>query len=140
MTPVRAPGQMLRFFLTAVAGLVVDLAVASALGLVLGVRDQWAAAAGLLAGMVFNYFVHMHWTFRGHGQSASVGHFLTFAAGVAVTLVLRVGILSGIEALGWQDWLHPTLRLGLAAGVAFGLSYVINSRLVFRLKDGGAPR
>ncbi|WP_171102153.1 MULTISPECIES: GtrA family protein [unclassified Ruegeria] len=125
-------GQMARFLTTAVGGLVLDLAVASAMILIWAFSDPVAAFVGLGCGMVFNYFVHLSWTFKDQNKRASFGHFLRFAVGVGVVLVFRIGLLWAMEAYGMQAYLHPTIRLGIAAGLSFVFSYLICSRLIFR--------
>lgn len=123
--------EMQRFLATASAGLVIDIAIAWALIALAGFSDLPAAACGLFAGMVFNYFVHLRWTFRDHDRRASLGHFLRFATTVAITLAIRAGVLSGIAAMGWQSLLHPVVRLGISAIIAFFLSYGLCRYLVF---------
>lgn len=138
--PTRRPPEALRFLAVALAGLAIDLAIATALVIGAGLADPPAAAAGLFAGMVFNYFAHLVWTFRDHGRRASIGHFLRFAAGVAVTLILRAAILVAIERAGLQPLVHPAIRLGLAAAASFVLSYLIASRLVFTPAAAGREK
>lgn len=123
--------EILRFLSVALGGLMLDLGVASFLVLAMEFSDPAAAACGLFAGMVFNYFCHLRWTFRDHERSASLGHFGRFALGVGVTLVVRVALLETMARLGAQDYLHPTLRLGIAAAASFILSYAISRKFVF---------
>ena len=122
--------ELSRFLVIAVLGLIIDVGLASALIVWAGFGDVPAAALGLLAGMIFNYFMHLRWTFRGHGRQASAVHFMQFSLGVGATLVVRIAVLTAIAALGWQDLLGAPVRLGLAAGVSFVFSYLI-SRVVF---------
>ena len=131
--------EILRFLLVASAGLVIDITVASVAVLYGGLADIPAAAIGLGAGMVFNYVLHLLWTFRGHSHKASLRHFLRFATGVAATLVVRAAVLGGIEAAGWQPLMPVPVRLFIGAAVSFVLSYLICRYLVFRnLPDNGA--
>lgn len=129
--PSRDITEVLRFLSVALGGLALDLGVASFLVLTAGFSDPVAAAWGLFAGMVFNYFCHLRWTFRDHDHSASLGHFGRFALGVGVTLIVRVALLETMARLGAQDYLHPTVRLGTAAAASFILSYAISRRFVF---------
>ncbi len=121
-----------RFFTTACAGLMIDLGVATALILIFAFSDPLAATLGLFAGMVFNYFTHLLWTFRHRNHTASVRHFLQFSTGVGITLIVRVGFLQALDHYGLQSLLHPTIRLGIAAAISFVLSYLICSRFIFR--------
>jgi putative flippase GtrA len=123
--------EILRFFSVALGGLVLDLGVASFLILRLEFSDPVAAAWGLFAGMVFNYFCHLRWTFRDHDHGASLGHFARFSLGVGATLVVRVALLEAMARLGAQAYLHPTVRLGIAAAASFILSYVISRKFIF---------
>lgn len=132
--------RVLRFFSVALVGLVIDVAIGSALIVVFQMPDIPAAALGLFSGMVSNYFMHLHWTFASVGRRASARHFLVFVAGVLVTLAVRSAVLWGIQASGWQDALAAPVRLGIGAAVAFFLSYLISSRVVFRAQDAdGTP-
>lgn len=126
-----------RFLATATMGLAVDLAIATALILVLGLPDMAAAALGLFAGMLFNYVLHLTWTFRAAGRRASAGHFLRFALGVAATLVLRLACLAGFEAAGADAVLPAPLRLFLAAALSFAASFLISRHLVFARVPAG---
>jgi len=123
--------EFLRFFMVAAAGLVIDIMVAWLFIVIAGFSDPLAAGCGLLVGMIFNYFLHLGWTFRDHQQRASVSHFLQFGAAVSVTLVVRVVVLEIIRQAGWQTILHPVIRLGVSAAVAFVLSYIICRKLIF---------
>lgn len=121
-----------RFFSTALAGLVVDLAVAWALILVAGFDDVMAATCGLLVGMVVGYAGHLLWTFRAAGRRASLGHFAQFVAGAGIALAVRVAVLSAIEWAGWQELLPAIIRLCLGAGLSFIVSYFLCRFVIFR--------
>lgn len=123
--------EFMRFFLVAATGLIIDIAVAWSCIVIAGFSDPAAASCGLLVGMIFNYFLHLGWTFRDHQQRASVSHFLQFGAAVGVTLVVRIIVLEIIRQAGWQTILHPVIRLGISAAVAFALSYIICRKLIF---------
>jgi putative flippase GtrA len=111
---------------------VVDLSLASALVLLFALPDAAASAAGLFAGMIFNYLVHVSWTFRGAGRKPSFGHFLQYAAAVGVTLVIRIAVLLALPPLGLAGALPPPARLFLAAVVSFAASWLICRHLIFR--------
>ncbi|MGV6847592.1 MAG: GtrA family protein [Marinibacterium sp.] len=134
----RSLPEVARFFVVAAAGLVIDVGTATAMITALGMADIPAAAIGLFAGMVFNYFLHLTWTFKGQSGPASLAHFLRFAIGVAATLVIRAAVLWSIEALGWQPLLPAFVRLTIGAAVSFVLSYVINRYLIFTPAAGPA--
>lgn len=131
--------EFIRFFVTALGGFVIDLTVATSLILALAFSDPLAATFGLLAGMVFNYFVHLFWTFGDRGASPSFRHFGRFSIGVGVTLFVRIALLSLMAKWGLQDVLHPTLRLAIAAAISFFLSYGINKQFIFRKAADSRP-
>ncbi len=120
-----------RFFTTACLGLIIDLGIATALILTFAFSDPLAATVGLFAGMIFNYFMHLLWTFQHRNRKASLKHFLQFSAGVGITLLVRIGFLQFLDHYGAQSVLHPTTRLAIAAAVSFVLSYLICNRFIF---------
>lgn len=124
-----------RFLVTAVMGLAIDLGLAWAAVVQLGLSDPVAAAGGLFTGMVFNYVLHLTWTFREAGRRASLGHFLQYAAAVGVTLVIRVVFLLAIDAIGWQEAMPPPVRLGIAAVVSFAASFLLCRYVIFGPKE-----
>ncbi len=131
--------QFGRYLLTAGMGLVVDLSLASALVLLVGLPDAAASAAGLFAGMVFNYLVHVSWTFRSAGRRPSLGHFLQYAAAVGVTLVIRIAVLMALPPLGLAALLPPPARLFLAAVVSLAASWWLSRHLIFRPPPPAGP-
>lgn len=131
--------EVVRFFTVALIGLVIDISVGSVLIIGFAMADIPAAAIGLFAGMVSNYFMHLKWTFAASERRASTSHFLVFSAGVIATLAVRSAVLWGIEAAGWQSVLPPPVRLGIGAALAFALSYYISRNLVFQPKPNVPP-
>lgn len=127
-----------RFLATAVMGLAIDLGIAWAAIVHLGLPDPVAAAVGLFAGMVFNYVLHLTWTFREAGRRASLGHFLQFAAAVGITLVIRIACLLCMDAFGWQDALAPPVRLGIAAVASFAASFLLCRYVIFARPETSA--
>lgn len=127
--------ELVRFLTVAAVGLAIDISVGSTLIIGFGVPDIPASAVGLFCGMLWNYFMHLRWTFE-TSSTASIGHFATFALGVSVTLAIRSSALWMIERLGWQESLAPPVRLLMVAALAFLISYAINRRLVFKPKRG----
>lgn len=122
---------VVRFFITACVGLILDLGIATALILAFAFSDPLAATIGLFAGMIFNYFTHLLWTFQHRNRAASLKHFLQFSVGVGITLIVRIGFLQLLDHYGAQSVLHPTARLAIAAAVSFVLSYLICNRFIF---------
>lgn len=122
--------EVSRFLFVALLGLIIDVSFALLLITKFGFLDIPAAGAGLLAGMIFNYFMHLKWTFRNHQRKASAKHFTQFSIGVGITLLVRILVLEGIDVFGWRDLLPAFVRLSVSAGVSFTFSYMI-SRIVF---------
>ncbi len=125
-----------RFFSTVALGLILDLTIATMLISYAGFSDYLAATCGLVAGMVFNYALHLNWTFKSHGRKASVGHFLQFSIASGISLLTRFATLAAIAALGWQVVLPPFMRLGISAGMSFVLSYLLCRYVIFRPDAG----
>ena len=123
--------ELSRFFTVALAGLIIDIALASALIIWAGFADIPAAVLGLAAGMVFNYFMHLKWTFGGHARQASMGHFLQFSIGVGATLLVRIAVLHWLAVVGLDELLAAPVRLFIGAAASFVASYLINRWLVF---------
>ena len=128
---LRRGPDVVRFFLVALGGLIIDIALATALIEWAGLADIPAAAIGLFAGMIFNYFLHLTWTFQNQSRAATVRHFLKFAIGVGATLVIRALVLHLIATFGWQEVLPSFVRLSLGAGASFVASYAINRFVIF---------
>ncbi len=125
--------QVLRFGLVAAAGLVVDLAVASALATGAGLALPLAAACGFCAGAVFNYVVNLRWTFAAARPSGRLGAYgLTLAA----TLLTRIGVVALLEPLVGQGALGALGVLIAATGVSFIVNYGLSKRFVFIPSQG----
>lgn len=140
MTDIPRPSlQSVRFFVTASAGLVVDICVALLLARFLTLSDIPAAAAGLGAGMVFNYFVHQAWTFRMQDTRPSVRQFLHYALSVLVTLAVRGGFLGALAAAGMAEHTPTALRFFLGAALSFGVSYTLCRNFVFAQSKAVTP-
>lgn len=128
---VNIPTQLIRFFVVALIGLAIDIAVAWWCIVTFDCSDPVAAAFGLFAGMVFNYFAHLKWTFRDYSQSATLIQFTKFAGTVSLTLLIRVIVLEVLNRLALQEVIHPAIRLFFSASIAFLFSYFLCRRVVY---------
>ncbi len=117
--------ELIRFFLVASLGLAVDIGVAWWLIVSIGSSDPIAAAAGLLAGMIFNYFLHLNWTFKDTRKKATIVQFMKYTGTVLFTLLIRIIVLKGIQDLELQSILIPPFRLFISAAIAFVFSYFL---------------
>ena len=126
-----------RFFAVAVAGLVLDLAVAWCAARFLGLPLWLAAAVGFVVASAMNYALHELWTFRKGARRLSAGRALRYAVGLAVTLTARVVAVAALAAALGDDWVLSVLLAG--AGVSFGVNFLISKYFVFHpradLKD-----
>lgn len=124
--------ELIRYFLVALFGLILDLGVSWTCIEIANTSDPSAATVGLFAGMMFNYFAHLNWTFREHQEKVSIAHFTKFSIVVAFTLLIRVLILESIRHLNMQEMIHPVARLTIAAGGAFIFSYILCKAFIFK--------
>lgn len=122
--------EALRFFAVAVAGLVLDLAVAWSAARFLGLPLWLAAALGFMVAAGLNYVLHELWTFRGGARRLSGGRALRYGLALAATLAARVLTVALLAALVGEAWPLPVLIAG--AGVSFVVNYLISKHFVFR--------
>ncbi|MGR3762378.1 GtrA family protein (plasmid) [Roseobacteraceae bacterium NS-SX3] len=129
-----------RFFLVSLAGLGLDLVLATALAAALGWPLWLCAATGFSAATVFNYLVNLRWTFRGTGAHGSLaglgGYFLV----VGVSLGIRVAAVAALERLLPAPLQIAPLILLLAAGLSFAANFVLARGLVFRPPRSASER
>lgn len=131
--------QVLRFGLVAAIGLVVDLAVASALAAGAGLALPLAAACGFCAGTVFNYVANLYWTFAAARPSGGARRIFAYVLTLAATLLTRVAMVALLEPLAGQGALGALGVLIAATGVSFLVNYGLSKRFVFIPSQGG-PR
>lgn len=124
-----------RFFAVAIAGLVLDLAVAWSAVRLLGLPLWLAAAVGFAVGAGVNYALHELWTFREGARRLSAGRALRYGAALAATLGSRVGTVAVLATLVGDAYPLPVLLAG--AGVSFLVNYLISKHFIFR-PDSGA--
>ena len=135
----RGAAELLRFGLVSTLGLGVDLSVAYGLAALLEISLPLAALAGFLAGAALNYALHHLWTFRAVSPGAGDDHarrMLRYAAGLALTLAVRVAAVALLERL------LPGRELAALAGgtvVSFVVNYLSSKHFVFRPIARRAP-
>lgn len=119
-----------RFFLVAVAGLVLDLTVAWATARLLGLPLWLAAATGFAAAAAANYALHELWTFRDGARLMSTRRALRYGVALAATLTARIATVAVLAAMAGDGHDLPVLLAG--AGVSFFVNYAISKHFVFR--------
>lgn len=119
-----------RFFAVAVAGLIVDLAVAWSAAHFLSMPLWLATSIGFVVAAAMNYALHELWTFRAGAQRLSAGRALRYGAALAATLAARVATVAVLAAILGSACALPVLMVG--AGVSFCVNYLISKHFVFR--------
>lgn len=120
---------LVRFFVVALGGLVLDLAVAYTLAQSFGVPLWIAAAIGFVVAAVANYTAHELWTFRHDESQLTVkraAHYLGSSLAALLTRILVVAVLSAL--IGTT---HALIILIIGAGVSFFVNFAISKMFVF---------
>ncbi|KAA9400051.1 GtrA family protein [Haloarcula sp. CBA1130] len=125
-----------QFVSVGVVGAISDNSVLAVLGLVFGVSDMWAKAAGVETAILVMFLVNEHWTFAGQGD---VGR-RSFATRLGKSHLVRSGGVAVQLAVYWllTQWLTIELVIAgtdlwfiaaspLAIGVAMLVNYVAES-------------
>lgn len=126
--------EMLRFFVVAVGGLVIDLAIAWSAAHFLGLPLWAAAGLGFVVAAALNYVLHELWTFREGEQELSAGRATRYGVALAATLAVRVATVALLAGLFGQGYALPILVAG--AGVSFCANYLLSKYFVFRPHAG----
>ena len=119
-----------RFLAVAVAGLIVDLAVAWSAVYILGWPLWLAAAAGFVVAAAMNYVLHELWTFRAGMQQLSTGRAVRYGIALFATLCARVATVAVLSAVFTSA--YPMLVLLAGVGVSFCVNYLLSKYFVFR--------
>jgi putative flippase GtrA len=126
--------QLARFFAVTVLGVILDLAIASALHHWASVPLWLAAATGFGIAAAANYVIHQTWSFRTGPLSARRAGLY---AGVALAvLAVRVGIVALLERALPDAW--PLAILVAGAGGSFVVNFVLSKWVVFAAAAGEA--
>jgi putative flippase GtrA len=136
-----------KFVSVGIVGAISDNTVLAVLGLVFGVSDMWAKAAGVETAIVVMFLVNEHWTFAGQGK-AGRRSFLTRlgkshlvrSGGVAVQLVVYWFLTQRLtyELLVGGTDLWFIAASPVAIGVAMIVNYVAESIFTWQVHvDGG---
>ncbi len=128
-------GQFIRFFIVAVGGLVIDLAIVWLTLALLPVHISIAMIAGFSAGALANYLAHEFWTFKsGEGTQASVGRAASYYVIVSLALGVRVGAATVLEHFfPTPQWLWPIIIVSV--GLSFVTNFGLTRFVLFRDQD-----
>lgn len=122
--------EFVRFVTVAVAGLLIDLAVAWTLSTQFEIALWFSAATGLLVAAVFNYVVHEMWTFRAGRRSISAHRAIKYFLSVAVVMILRVAIVEFLNNLLGGDGIELFI-LTFSTIITFFFSYFFSKLAIF---------
>lgn len=123
--------ELIRFTTVAVAGLVVDIALAWTLAVPFGLPLTPSAAAGFAAGATVNYLLHETWTFRQGARQLSATRALRYLGALGLTLAVRLAAVAVLGRLMPDPGLEIVILL-LATGLSFFANYAASKFLVFR--------
>lgn len=129
--------RMGAYFFVALAGLLLDLAVAwggHALG---GLPLPLAAVCGFAAATVLNFGLNRVWTFMDRNVPLNLTGFLRHLVSVLASLGVRLLCLVTLQRVLPAFLQHALVLLVLAAGVSFAFNYLLASRWVFSGTDRG---
>ena len=125
-----------QFVSVGVVGAISDNTVLAVLGLVFGVSDMWAKAAGVETAILVMFLVNEHWTFAGQGDAGR----RSFAKRLGKSHLVRSGGVAVQLTVYWllTQWLTVELVVAgtdlwfiaaspLAIGVAMLVNYVAES-------------
>jgi putative flippase GtrA len=135
-----------QFVSVGVVGAVSDNTVLAVLGLVFGVPDLWAKAAGIETAIVVMFLVNEHWTFAGEGTPGTVPFLkrlgrshLVRSGGVTVQLavywVLTQHLTVTLYAFGRDLWFLAASPIAIA--IALLVNYVFESVFTWQVHQDG---
>ncbi|MCG6206878.1 GtrA family protein [Rhodopseudomonas sp. HC1] len=124
--------DLLRFGIVSAIGLGFDLSTAWALAVFAGIPLAGAASVGVLVGAIVNYLLHETWTFRSNGGRLSGRRWLLYMATLAVTLLVRAGVIAVLQLFVLTGAGHEFTTLSIAIGTSFAVNYLLSKYLVFR--------
>lgn len=122
--------ESLRYGVTIVAGLSVDLAVANGTASLPGVALPVASVIGLGAGAAVNYLLLNLWAFRGAKRYSVISRVMRYLMTLAVTAAVRAGAVLVLGVLIPQA--APLFILMAATALSFLVNYAVSRRFVFR--------
>jgi putative flippase GtrA len=126
----RHPSELFRFFLVALFGLGLDLAIAWTMAEIFGISLGLAAMVGFVVTAMFNYVVHELWTFQHGARQLSLMRVARYTIVQSLTLMVRLLAIAFLVSMSWTEgW--TLLVLAFAAGVSFVANYAASKFIVF---------
>ena len=92
-----------------------------------------AKGLGFIAGTIFAYFANKLWTFDRAKGGANI--FSMFIALYLITLLINVGVNSGVIKVLGRDELFLTIAFLMATGTSAALNFVGLQMIVFKSKQ-----
>ncbi|MFB6224650.1 MAG: GtrA family protein [Haloarcula sp.] len=134
-----------QFVSVGVVGAISDNTVLAVLGLVFGVSEMWAKAAGIETAIVVMFLANEHWTFAGEGETGR----RSFAKRLGKSHVVRSGGVAVQLAVYWlltQRLAFDLVVAGtdlwfivaspVAIGIAMMINYVAESLFTWQVHRG----
>ena len=124
-------GQMIRFGMVGVFGLLVDTAVVYALRGAVGL--YWAGLVSFMVAATANWMVHRAWTFRGLGSHRPRHHqWARFVAANTLGFLVNRGVYVALITWVAICATQPVLALAAGAVASMSINFVMSRRMVFR--------
>ena len=143
-------GELARFGVVGAAGVVVNLGVFNALRLgplsaestIAGDDDRVVTAKVIatVVSVIFAWWAHRGWTFRGRRRHRPVTELLAFAGVNIIAIAIEVGLIFFTHhGLGWTSLLANNLVSLLGIGLGTIARYIGFNGLVFASADSSSP-
>lgn len=124
-------GQMIRFGMVGVFGLLVDTAVVYALRGAVGL--YWAGLVSFMVAATANWMVHRAWTFRGLGSHRPRHQqWARFVAANTLGFLVNRGVYVALITWVAVCATQPVLALAAGAVASMSINFTMSRRMVFR--------
>lgn len=119
------------YFVVALVGLVLDLAVSWGLNAAFGLALPLAATCGFAAATALNFILNRIWTFVDRNIPLTLHGFMRHVVSVLASLGVRLGCVVALQQALPASLQHAPIILVLSAGLSFVANYILASRWVF---------
>jgi putative flippase GtrA len=110
-------GALVRFGVTGVASVAVDVGVLVSLHSGAGVRLVWATLVAYVGGVIVNYTLNRNWTFqsdRDHRQTL-----IRYAVMIAINVAITESLVVGLTHIGLYYLLSKLIAVAIIASINF---------------------